>query len=197
MLRGLLTFLLLALLTAPAFAKLYRWVDETGRVQYSDKPPMTAPTSGVSELNKSGVVKATPVPVLSKEEKEKIQNEQALQKEQQRRDRALLQSFSRPEEIDLIRDRRIGMIQSATIANSMRMQAASQRKTRLETQLARMKKSKRSIPPDLEAELAAINKEIVDIDADNKTKNDDIENVKRRAEEDKKRLLELKSAISK
>ncbi|MFC7418849.1 DUF4124 domain-containing protein [Iodobacter arcticus] len=197
MLRGLFTFLLLALLTAPAFAKLYRWVDETGRVQYSDKPPMTAPTSGVSELNKSGMVKATPVPVLSKEEKEKIQNEQALQKEQQRRDRALLQSFSRPEEIDLIRDRRIGMIQSATIANSMRMQAASQRKTRLETQLARMKKSKRSIPPDLEAELAAINKEIVDIDTDNKTKNDDIDNVKRRAEEDKKRLLELKSAISK
>ncbi|MCX7205304.1 MAG: DUF4124 domain-containing protein [Proteobacteria bacterium] len=197
MLRGLCTFLLLALLTAPAFAKLYRWVDETGRVQYSDKPPVTVPTSGISELNKSGMVKTTPAPVLSREEKEKIKIEQALQKEQQRKDRALLQSFSKPEEIDLIRDRRIGVVESGIAANKTRMQNAVARKTRLDTQMARIKKSKRDVPVDLASELLSVQKEVSDIDADNKSKNNEIENIKMKAEEDKKRLLELRSPASK
>jgi hypothetical protein len=197
MLRGLCTFLLLALLTAPAFAKLYRWVDETGRVQYSDKPPVTVPTSGISELNKSGMVKTTPAPVLSREEKEKIKIEQALQKEQQRKDRALLQSFSKPEEIDLIRDRRIGVVESGIAANKTRMQNAVARKTRLDTQMARIKKSKRDVPVDLASELLSVQKEVSDIDADNKSKNIEIENIKMKAEEDKKRLLELRSPVSK
>jgi hypothetical protein len=197
MLRGLCTFLLLALLTAPAFAKLYRWVDETGRVQYSDKPPVTVPTSGISELNKSGMVKTTPAPVLSREEKEKIKIEQALQKEQQRKDRALLQSFSKPEEIDLIRDRRIGVVESGIAANKTRMQNAVARKTRLDTQMARIKKSKRDVPVDLASELLSVQKEVSDIDADNKSKNNEIENIKMKAEEDKKRLLELRSPVSK
>lgn len=197
MLRGLFTFSLFAILAASASAKLYRWVDEAGRVQYSDKPPATVPTSGVSELNKSGMVKATPVPVRSQAEKEKIQNALAEQKEQQRKDRALLQSFSKPEEIDLIRDRRIGVGESAIAANKMRMQNAVLRKTRLETQVARMKKSNRAVPADLTAELLAVQKEISDIDMENKRKNSEIENIKMKAEEDKKRLLELLSPTSK
>jgi Domain of unknown function (DUF4124) len=194
MLRGLCTFSLFALLAASASAKLYRWVDESGRVQYSDKPPVTVPTSGVSELNKSGMVKTTPAPVLSREEKEKIQNEQALQKEQQRKDRALLQSFSKPEEIDLIRDRRIGVVESAIAANAIRMQNTAPRKKRVETQMARLKKNNRAVPSDLNNELAAVQKEVLDIEEDNRSKKQEIENIKIKAEEDKKRLLELKSA---
>jgi hypothetical protein len=197
MLRGLFIFSLFAILAASASAKLYRWVDESGRVQYSDKPPVTMPTSGVSELNKSGMVKSTPAPVLSKEEKEKIQTEQTLQKELQRKDRALLQSFSKPEEIDLIRDRRIGVVESAIAANKTRMQNVVSHKTRLDTQMARIKKSNRAVPVDLTAELLSVQKEVSDIEADNKSKNSEIENIKMKAEEDKKRLLELKSPASK
>ncbi|WP_293934618.1 DUF4124 domain-containing protein [Iodobacter sp.] len=197
MLRGFFTFLLLALFTATASAKLYRWVDETGRVQYSDKPPSITPSSGISELNKSGMVKTTPVPVISKEAQDQKLQEQAQQKEQQRKDRALLQSFSRPEEIDIIRDRRIGMIQSATIANTMRLQTATQRKERIEKQMSRLNKNNRPIPADLDAEYALAKKELLDINADNKSKLNDIEIVKAKAEEDKKRLLELKSPAPK
>ncbi|MDW5415344.1 DUF4124 domain-containing protein [Iodobacter sp. CM08] len=197
MLRGFFTFLLLALFTATASAKLYRWVDETGRVQYSDKPPSITPSSGISELNKSGMVKTTPVPVISKEAQDQKLQEQAQQKEQQRKDRALLQSFSRPEEIDIIRDRRIGMIQSATIANTMRLQTATQRKERIEKQMSRLNKNNRPIPADLDAEYALAKKELLDINADNKNKLNDIEIVKAKAEEDKKRLLELKSPAPK
>jgi hypothetical protein len=194
MLRGLFTFLLLALLMGSASATLYRWVDETGRVQYSDKLPATVPNGGISELNRSGMVKTTPAPVLSKEEKDKIQNVQAQQKEQQRKDRALLQSFSKPEEIDLIRDRRIGVVESSIAANKIRMQNVSTRRARLETQIARIKKSNRDVPADLAAELLAVKKEGADIDADNKSKNSEIDDIKKKAEEDKKRLLELKSS---
>jgi len=197
MLRSFLTFLLLALCTAPVSAKLYRWVDEAGRVQYSDKPPSITPSSGISELNKSGMVKTTPLPVVSKEEQEKKLQEQAQQKEQQRKDRALLESFSRPEEIDIIRDRRISIIQSAMSANTMRLQTATQHKERIEKQMSRLNKKHKPIPADLDAEYGLAKKELQEIKNDNKTKLIEIETVKAKAEEDKKRLVELRSPVPK
>jgi hypothetical protein len=36
------TFLVLLLAAAPAWAQIYKWVDEKGRVQYGEKPPASA-----------------------------------------------------------------------------------------------------------------------------------------------------------
>lgn len=195
--RGLSFFLLLSLWMTPVSAKLYRWVDETGRVQYSDKPPVTAPAAGITELNKSGMVKSTPTPAISQEERDKQQALLQQQKEQQRKDRALLQSFSGPGDIDLIRDRRIEMIQSVAAGNVTRLQAALERKARLDKQISRLEKSKRPVPADLNAEMASVKKEINDLEADKQIKRNEIETVRQKAEEDKKRLAELKAASKK
>jgi len=112
----------LALLSMTAAAALYRWVDEKGRVQYSDKPPADAGKGGV-EMSNRGVVKKKLDTALTQEEK-KAQEEAAVKRRaeqqeaaaQRRADHALLQSFSSVQEIDMKRDRELQAI-DAMISN--------------------------------------------------------------------------------
>lgn len=46
----------LILMTSFAQAGLYRWVDESGKVHFSDKVPVVASRKAVSKMNKNGVV---------------------------------------------------------------------------------------------------------------------------------------------
>lgn len=112
----------LALLALNAPAALYKWVDDKGRVQYSDKPPAEAGKGGV-EMSNRGVVKKKLDAGLTPEEK-KAQEEEAARRRaeqqealvQRRADNALLQSFSSAQEIDMKRDRELQAIE-AMIAN--------------------------------------------------------------------------------
>ncbi|AOY00897.1 hypothetical protein BJP62_10875 [Jeongeupia sp. USM3] len=175
-------------------APLYRWVDDNGNVQFSDKPPANAPKGGVAELDKRGVVKKGPEKALSDDERARQQLEAQMRKDAQRRDKALLQSFSRPEEIDLLRDRQVDALQGAIQTNKVRRQSTEQRLARQQQQQQRLLKAKKAVPADLDAEIAVSQKELTDIDADTNTKLTEIEGVKRRADSDKKRLQELRSA---
>jgi hypothetical protein len=113
---------LLSLIAGGAGAALYKWVDEKGRVQYSDKPPPDREKGAVQMTNRGVVVKKLE-PDLSAEQKKAQQDELARRKqedvrsaEQRRQDNALLQSFTSVQEIDMKRDREVHAI-DATIAN--------------------------------------------------------------------------------
>ncbi|MCC6532277.1 MAG: DUF4124 domain-containing protein [Burkholderiales bacterium] len=107
---------------AGADAALYKWVDDKGQVQYSDKPPADKNKGGVQMSNRGVVVKKldpgpTPEQQKAKEEelvRRKAEEQQALS--QRRLDNALLQSFSNAQEIDMKRDREIQSL-DALIAN--------------------------------------------------------------------------------
>jgi hypothetical protein len=112
---------ILVLAVAGAQGALYKWVDENGRVQYSDRPP-GSDKGGVQLSNRGIVVKKlegglTPEQKKAKdEENARAQAEKAKAEEQRRQDTALLQSFSSAKEIDLKRDREIQGL-NAAIAN--------------------------------------------------------------------------------
>ena len=112
---------ILALTVGAAHGALYKWVDENGRVQYSDRPP-AGDHGGVELSNRGIVVKKlegglTPEQKKAKEaEAARAKAERAKAEEQHRQDTALLQSFSNAEEIDLRRDREVQGL-NATIAN--------------------------------------------------------------------------------
>ncbi|WP_035054822.1 DUF4124 domain-containing protein [Andreprevotia chitinilytica] len=188
---GVLTVVCLTLFAGPLEAKLYKWVDENGNVQFSDKPPVGNTKSGVTELDQRGMVRKVPEKKISEEEKARQQDEQEKQREQQRRDKALLQSFSKPEDIDLLRDRQIEAIQSGIQTNKLRRQSADGRLKRIQEQIARLQKAKRQLPADLDADRAVAQKEIDDIDADTQKKLAEIEDVKKHAAADKQRFVEL------
>jgi hypothetical protein len=111
-----------ALGTACAHAALYRWVDDKGVVQYSDKPPDNKAKGGV-EMSKRGVVlkklDAAPSVEQQKAKQEDDARRKAAEQEalaQRRADNALLLSFSSAQEIDLKRDRELQSI-GVVIAN--------------------------------------------------------------------------------
>src|SRR5690606_37567226 len=112
----------LCLALSGVHAAMYKWVDERGRVQYSDKPPVRGDT-GVVQLSNRGVILKRVEPSPSDEEKmareqahaQRKQEEERLA-EQRRQDVALLQSFTGVEESDMKRDREVQAIE-AIIAN--------------------------------------------------------------------------------
>jgi hypothetical protein len=122
---------LLLLVAAPAVAALYKWVDEKGRVQYSDKPPPDK--NAVQMTNRGIVVKkletgASPEQKKAKEEElARKKQEDAKAAEQRRQDAALLLSFTSAQEIDMKRDREVQSLDTIIVNLREQERAAKER----------------------------------------------------------------------
>ncbi len=185
--------ILMAILCAPSYAaKVYRWVDETGKVQYSDKPP-AGQSKALMELDKSGRIRKGNEVQLSPIEKAALEEKKKSEQEQRRADKALLQSFSKTEEIDLLRDRQIEAVQAGIQTNRLRRATVEKRAEQQQQQLQRLQKSKRAIPADLQAQSDVSQKEIADIDKLIVVQQNEITLIHERAATQKKRFTELKS----
>ncbi len=124
---GTLALLVLAALisfSSAVCATTYKWVDDQGKVHYTDKIPPEAVNKGSIELNKEGVpikkndAALTPEQRHAREvEEERARQAAKIRDEIQRKDRALLQTYTTESEIELSKKRALatieGQIQSA------------------------------------------------------------------------------------
>lgn len=114
---------LILLLTLPlsAMGKMYRWVDDEGRVQYSDRVPPAQKAKEHSRFDDSGIEVEKVKAAKSKEEIQKqLAREKALKRlraEQQRiidlqkaADRVLLRTFRSEDDIKMARDGKLTAI---------------------------------------------------------------------------------------
>lgn len=178
-------------------AELYRWVDEAGHVQYSDKNPGTT-KSGTTVMTPRGTLikktdgVLTPEEKLQREQDAKAKREQDRQKEEAfLRDKALVSSFDSTTEIDRKRDRNLQQIQGDINSLRSRFKSTEARLNAYHTQSAMLQKSGKPVPEDL-------NKDIKDTEVDllaTKRALDgklaDKQRIIAQAEADKKRFLEL------
>jgi chromosome segregation ATPase len=183
---------------AGASAALYKWVDEKGRIQYSDKPPPDK--SGVEMTNRGIVVKKidgglTPEQKKAKDEEDarkKLEEQKAA--EQRRLDAALLQSFSNPQEIDMKRDREVQTLESV-IANlrgqerSLNERIAEDRR-RTEYYL----KTKKPVPDSIKDDIARGEAEKKVIAEEITRRQQEIQATRNKYETLKKRYVELRPA---
>jgi hypothetical protein len=146
-------------------AGTYKWTDEQGIVHYSDKAPPETPTKGATVLDKQGrPVKKIEPPLTPEQLKAKTDEEErqrALAKakdEQARKDRALMQSYTSEDEIDIARSRAVSTIE----AQIKSAQAFSADLTRRQQNIAKQKASygSKPIPIELERESAAVDSEL-------------------------------------
>jgi hypothetical protein len=189
--RQWLVFVLLASTASFAHAAVYRWVDETGKVQFSDKPPSGQVKGGVTELDKSARVRNASSNMSEAERAAEAARKQK-ETEQRRKDRALLQSFTKPEEVDILRDRQIEAVAAQQQTNRLRMQTLQERQNKLNQQAERHAKAKKPIPNDLKTELDLNRDEIKTIQQSLARQEQDIAKIKEKAEADKARLLQLR-----
>ncbi len=160
--------LLLALtgmLVPRAHAVTYKWVDEKGVVHYTDKIPTEAVDKGNVEINKQGVpVKRTdPVPTpeqrRAREQEEARQAQLAKEREEiDRRDRALLATYTTESEIDLARTRALNTIDGQVQGAASYTALLNKRKVELDTKKAAL--GSKPVPPALERELDNIHAEL-------------------------------------
>ncbi|MCX7544777.1 DUF4124 domain-containing protein [Marinicella gelatinilytica] len=117
----LLLILTLVLFQEPLLAKLYKWVDEDGKVHYSDKVPPEYNDQARQELNKTGVVKDTVDRALTPEERQQKAEEMArlkaeekrqaeLKKQQQEERNKLIKSYSNANQIVRLKEERINAL---------------------------------------------------------------------------------------
>ena len=182
-----------------ASAALYKWVDDNGRIEYSDKPPPKQSRQGFSQLNRQGITVKQKEGYLNAEQK--LQREaEALQKRQEaeraeqerRRDRALIDTFSDPKEIDTIRDRNIERLGASIAANRVRLDVLVQHLETLRKRVDIMERKRRTVAEDILADVAETEREINKVEAGIRNQEAEILQVQERAETDKKRLMALK-----
>ncbi len=183
----------LALSALTVDARLYRWVDEHGKVQYSDSRP-PGNIKDLTELDQRGIVRKSPEKKASAAELAQQESEQKVVLEQKRRDRALLESFTRTEEIDVLRDRQINAVDARVQTNKLRSQAAQDKLKRLTAQADAALKARKKSAEALQADMASTRKELAVLDAEAQKLSVEIATIKERAEADKKRFLELRGA---
>ena len=98
-------------------AQLYKWVDESGRVQYSDSIPPASTDRARKELRSDGTVKRETERAATAEEKrlaalKAVEDAKlkAVQEERDRKDKALLNTYTSLADYDRVRDRALGAV---------------------------------------------------------------------------------------
>jgi Domain of unknown function (DUF4124) len=177
-------------LSGNAFAdgkKIVKWVDSKGVTHYGDKLPAQEAGRKNAEMNAQGMVlKQNNLPVS----KGDVANQQKLELE--RKDKILLASYTKTEEIDLARDRNLQMDLAA-------VQSLEQQKISAETRAARNNKTaegfkarNKPVPPYLVEELKLSKSESTSIDKQLTQRKLAMEATKERYAEEKIRFIALK-----
>jgi len=193
LLAGVLLLLALAYTASrDAHAVTYKWVDDKGIVHYSDKMPADAVNRGHVELDKQGVhLKKTDAALTPEELRVRaadVERQRQEAKEREvlaRRDRALLASYTREEDLDLARQRALTTIDGQM--QSARVYAAALVKRQQEILEKKPTAGNKGAPSALERELENVEAELTKTNALIETKKQESIGVATKYDIDKQR----------
>jgi hypothetical protein len=169
-------------------SRIVKWKDDKGVTHYADSIPAEYANRESSVISKQGVT--------VKRNKPGSPQATALymeKLEQDKKDRALLSTFTNENEIDLALERNLQLDQ-VILENLQRDQAhiekrlAASKKT-----LALLAKNKKPVPPELPLEIANNQADIAQLDERINTRKANIAQLKQRFADDKERYISLKN----
>jgi len=152
--------------------RAYRVLDSGGNIVKEVGPPLTAEQKAEQAL----------------ENRRKKKQEEA-DRELRRRDQALLDTYSTPEDIDLAQKKAEADVNFAILAAIARIDTAQSKRKKLADEAEFYKK--KTLPPDLDRELKAIDHEIRLQQELLDLKKKDFETIKAKYDADRKRYFEL------
>ncbi len=185
----IIIFSLLAMsnIAAAEGKKIVKWVDSKGVTQYGDKLPASDAGRNNSEMNTQGMVVKKNV---TKKKSNDLQDQQKI--EQERKDKILLASYTKAEEIDLAKERNLELDKAA-------LQALTQQKINITNRTARnnkladgFKARKKPLPAYLIDELKLSKAEIANIDKQMAQRKLSMAATNARYTEEKTRFIALK-----
>ena len=201
-LKATLTALLLLCTSLPCAAqgsKLYKWVDDEGRVHYSDRLPPVDVQRAHSALDDRGVTvdqidaAKTPEQIKQEQEVERLRRErQALIEKQRTADRVLLRTFRSEDDIIMTRDGQVQAIDAyikITHANIKRLKTSLED---LQKQAAARELSGKQIPEKFQQEIDDKNQTLKDAYQSIVKREHDKDRIRQSFAQDLQRFRELK-----
>lgn len=187
----------------PAQATMYKWVDDKGKVHYGDTIPPEYAKQGNAQLDKSGVVvkktnaALTPEQIKARDEAEaKEKADKAAAAEQQRRDKALLATYTDFKEIDLALQRNLGQVDVQIKSNELRIKSIQGRLDGLKKQKAGFVQREKPVPPDINSDIKKTEEEMGRFRGNITNLEKEKESMRSRFGADKVRFRELKGLPS-
>jgi len=174
--------------------RMYKCVDNAGKVYYSDK--LNPDCGQGTELNRQGVI------MKKKEIVRPAQNGQPVKadvvamaktaREQERRDRALMATYTTEDEIDAARDRSLALPAQATKAMENKLDKVNLQLAELKKQADTLATQKKPLPSHLLEDVSGSQKEIAGLEADLAQRKVQSDSIRARYDADKLRFRELK-----
>jgi len=184
---------------AQAPQRMYKCVDARGKTYYTHVPPPECLGRDTQELSKSGTVirkterPPTPGELQRREADRKKKAEEAEKnKEERRKDVALLNTYSSDKDIEDARARSLQEAQTAISDTEKRIAGAQQRQKELDAEKEFY--VKKPMPPKLRQEIANIDIEIKTQTTLLDAKKREISTINAKYDEDKRRYTELTAA---
>jgi len=181
-------FLLLCSAMAMADGTLYKWVDESGKVHYSDAAPLQSQKQGVAELNRQGVIRK---PAESEQARRQREASEAQHKQEQQRqldnaryDKGLLESYRNVDELKAEREKQLSILQASLDAQLSRLKGLNlQLRDMLREQDANQKQQ-RPVPAGLQHNIQVIQQEQKGLGGVIATKQAEYNSVRQKMQED-------------
>lgn len=167
--------------------RIVKWKDKHGVTHYGDKLPAKDAGRNNVEISKQGVVMKRNV---KKDNKAEQKNDVAIA--QQRQDGILLASYTNAEEIDLARDRNLEMDNAFLQALEVQKNNVTAKVARNEAKAEPFYLHKKPLPPHLVEELKLSKSELTRIDKQITTREKNMENTRKRFDDEKLRFITLK-----
>jgi len=197
--RSLLIILFGLIFSCSVHAKMFKWVDKSGKTHYGDTIPPEYADQGNEQLDKRGQVvnktdaALTPAQIKARDEaaaKVKKEKEDAL--ELQRRDKALLATYTELKEIDSSLQRNLGALDVQVKSNELRIKSAQGRLDGLKKQEANFAQRKKPVPGDIANAIKATEGEIAQVRGNIAKLEQNKTAMRQRYAADKARFRELK-----
>lgn len=193
------SFLLITLVVVqPAWAKMYKWVDEQGKTHYGDTIPAQYAGQGSTEMSKKGMLVNKTDGALTEEQRKAKEEALAKQKSEdqkvldaERRDKALINTYTSEKEIDLTRNRHLQAVDAIIQTSQAGVKTLQAKLEGYRKQAAGFAASKKPVPKDIADETKAIEQEMLRLQDTIKRKQQEQAEISAKFEADKQRFREL------
>lgn len=191
------------LLAGSALAeRAYKWIDEEGNVQYTNRLPPEAALTERKEINEQGrVIKIYNAPPTAEEkaEAERLAEMQAKKKERAEKraihDRSLVATYSSKEDMLKAQENKISMVQGLVQLTHSRIRSMQERLLALTEEAASYERSGKELPFTLQHQIKNLRDQITHNKEFSLDKQAEIEEIRKQFAFDLKRYEELSSEI--
>lgn len=176
--------------------KFYKWVDDQGKVHYTEHLPTEATGKSMTTLNRQGTPVKETDRALTAEER-RAQQEEAIareekakvQREEERKNLAVMSSYSSEKDIDSARERALTSNADVIKSASHNVETALKRKKELAAQRSALKD--RPLPPKLSTDIESNETNLRDQQQLLDSKKREADQINARYDEDKRRFQRL------